>query len=198
MEKKTPYAPDNLTQRPITYYMEGFKAADPKEISERTGVPFENGAFHLKVLGNERIIDWPEFINENFSDKEKILFLHYLLEGKKTVPSNDFVSYADLPWGDVYDRNFRGRCINRLIGMFGTRPDAFQSAAEKLGGVKVPGSGIIEEIQFMDNLRVRFIIWEGDDEFPASGQIVFSSNFPDAFAAEDRVVVCELILGYMK
>ena len=47
-------------------------------------------------------------------------------------------------------------------------------------------------------MLVRFTLWEGDDEFPAAAQILFSDNFPDAFAAEDRVVVCEYILGEMK
>ena len=45
---------------------------------------------------------------------------------------------------------------------------------------------------------VRFTLWEGDEEFAPTSQILFSDNFPDAFAAEDRVVVCEYILGEMK
>ena len=198
MEKKTPYAPNNLTERPIAHYMESFRTADPYEISERTGVPFTDKTFHLNVLGRERLIDWPEFKNDGFKDKEKILFLHYLLEGKKVSPSVTFSSYADLPWGNVYDRNFRARCVNRLVGTFGTRIEAFQEAAEKLGGRMLSGSGVTAEFTFMENLNVRFILWEGDEEFPASGQILFSDNFPDAFAAEDRVVVCETILGYLR
>ncbi len=198
MTVKPPYNANNLTERPIAFYTEGFRNADPFEISERTGVLFSDGCFHLNVLGRERVIDWPAFENEGFKDKEKILFLHYLLEGKKVSPSSTFSSYADLPWGNVYDRNFRARCVNRLVGTFGTRIDAFKEAVQKIGGTIREGNGTTAEITFMENLIVRFIIWEGDDEFPASGQIIFSDNFPDAFAAEDRVVVCEVILGYLK
>ena len=198
MNKETPYGANNLTERPISHYMELFRQADPAEISERTGVPFEGGCFRLHVLGRDRLIDWPAFSAEGVKDKEKILFLHYLLEGKKVKPSDTFASYADLPWGTVYDRNFRARCINRLVGTYGTRIEAFKEAALKLGGRLIPGNGVMAEIPFMENLNVRFILWEGDDEFPASGQIVFSDNFPEAFAAEDRVVVCEVILGYLK
>lgn len=198
MNKNTPYAANNLTERPIAYYMDGFRSADPYEISERTGVPFRDRIFYLNVLGKERPIDWPEFKAEGFKDKEKILFLHYLLEGKKVSACDTFSSYADLPWGEVYDRNFHGRCINRMVGTFGTRIDAFKEAVSNIGGKLIPGNGVIAQIPFMENLNVRFILWEGDDEFPASGQIVFSDNFPDAFTAEDRVVVCEVILGYMR
>ncbi len=194
----TPYNANNLTERPIAHYMEGFRSADPYEISERTGVPYAAGAFHLTVLGRERPIDWPDFAAEGFKDKEKILFLHYLLDGKKAGPFTSFSSYADLPWGNVYDRNFRARCVNRLVGTFGTRIEAFKEIAGRLGGRLAEGNGVTAEFTFMEDLLVRFILWEGDDEFPASGQILFSDNFPEAFAAEDRVVVCETILGYLK
>ena len=197
-EKKTPYAPDNLTQRPLTHYLDLFRETDPEEIAARTGIPFENSSFTFRVLNRERKVTWPDFSDEGWKDKEKILFARYLLEGKKVFPVLDFKAYNELPWGDVYDRNFRARCVNRLVGTFGTRPEAFAAACEKLGGTKVPGSGLIYEISFMENLNVRMILWEGDEEFPASGQILFSSNFPETFSAEDRVIVCEVILGYMR
>ena len=33
--------------------------------------------------------------------------------------------------------------------------------------------------------QIQMILWEGDDEFPPSSQILFSDNFPVSFAAED-------------
>ena len=198
MDKKTPYAPNNITERPIAHYMEQFRSTDPYEISGRTGVVFNDNHFHLKILGTERLIDWPRFEAKGFKDKEKILFLRYLLEGKKVVPSGTFSSYADLPWGSVYDSNFRARCVNRLARTYGTHIEEFKEAAVRLGGTILPGNGITAEIPFMENLNVRFILWEGDEEFPSSGQILFSDNFPDAFTAEDRVIVCEVILEYLK
>ena len=197
-EKKTPYAPDNMTQRPLTHYLERLKEADPAEIEARTGIPFQNSKFTFRVLQEERTVTFPDFTDEGWQDKEKILFARYLLEGKRTAPVNEFKAYNELPWGDVYDRQFRGRSVNRLIGTFGTRPEAFIAACEKLGGKRIPGSGLIYEISFMENLAVRLILWEGDEEFPASGQILFSANFPDAFAAEDRVIVTEVILSNLK
>jgi len=197
-EKTTPYAPNNLTERPLHHYLDRLAEADPREIEARTGIPFKDNAFTFRVLTSERTVTWPDFSDEGWKDKDKILFARYLLEGKKTAPVTDFKAYNELPWGDVYDRNFRARCVNRLIGTYGTRPEAFIEACERLGGKRIPGSGIVYEISFMENLSIRLILWEGDDEFPASGQIVFSSNFPDAFAAEDRVIVCEVLLSNLK
>jgi hypothetical protein len=42
------------------------------------------------------------------------------------------------------------------------------------------------------------ILWEGDDEFPPSAQILFSDNFPVSFQAEDMAVMGDVIIGAMK
>ena len=198
MAANTPYAPNNLTERPKAYDMELFAAADPAEIAERTGCGLEGDTLIFTVLGRQMRMTWPDFGDEGWTDKDRILMLHYALEGKAAAPSFEFASYAELPWGEVYDRNFRGRCIMRMLGMFGRNIDGFCRVCEALGGRRVAGSGVIYELDFMKDLCLRFIIWEGDEEFAPSGQILFSKNFPDAFAAEDRVVVCEHTLGRMK
>lgn len=198
MNEKIPYNKNNITEKPLEHYMELFRETDPAEIAARTGVPFDGKSFHLSVLDKELLISWPEFDEEDWKPKDRILFLHYLLEGKQVQPVTEYKAYNELPWGDVYDVNFRGRCIRRLVAMFGNDVEKFRAVCEKFGGKAVAGSGVAYEIEFMPNLTLKLIIWEGDDEFPASGQIVFSENFPEAFAAEDRVIVCEYLLGNMK
>ncbi len=42
------------------------------------------------------------------------------------------------------------------------------------------------------------ILWEGDDEFPPSSQILFSDNFPISFQAEDMAVMGDVIIGSLK
>ena len=50
----------------------------------------------------------------------------------------------------------------------------------------------------MQNLSLCFVLWAGDDEFPPSSQILFSDNFPAAYAAEDAAYIGDVILDYMK
>ena len=194
-EKKTPYAPDNLIGRPLEHYLALFREADCTEIAERTGIPCVDGRFSLRVLGEEKQITWPDFADEGWKDKERILFLRFLLEGKKPRPVSGFVTYRELPWGEVYDRQFHNRCIFRLAGTYGTRAAVFAAQCEALGGVRLSGSGTGYEFAFLPGLSVRMVLWEGDEDFPASAQILFSDNFPDAFSSEDCVIICETILG---
>ena len=83
-------------------------------------------------------------------------------------------------------------------GTYGYKIDRFKAICEAMGAHGIPGSGLTYEFEFLPGLLVRFTLWEGDEEFAPTSQILFSDNFPDAFAAEDRVVVCEYILSEMK
>jgi hypothetical protein len=198
MEMNLPYRMDNLTGAPLDHYLGKLKEADPTEIAVRTGLPFDGEKFALNVLGEQRTITFPAFDDEGWRDKDKILFARYLLEGKAVGTPTGFKTYRDMPWGEVYDTPFRGRCQMRLAGTFGTRPAAFAAACEKLGGTKLTSSALAYEICFMKDLYLQFYLWEGDEEFPASTQILFSDNFPDTFSAEDRVFVCEYILNRLR
>ena len=193
---KPPYNPNNMTENPTNIYLDRYAEADPSEISKRLSIPFENGAFQLSVFGETIPFTWPEGSPE-LSPKDRILFMHYLLDGMPTVEKNTFSSYAELPWGEVYDVNFRGRCTRRMVGRFGNNIEAFEEACQAKGGVKVKNSGTAYQLRFMPGYSVQLIIWEGDEEFPASGQILFSDNFQDGFPAEDRVVVLEYMLKRM-
>ena len=50
-------------------------------------------------------------------------------------------------------------------------------------------------MRIFEELYVRFILWEGDEEFPASSQVLFSSNFPAAFGAYDLAEVGEICIN---
>ena len=193
-----PYRQDALTGIPLEHYMGLLKEASPDEISGRTGLSHDNGKFTLTILGETKTITLPDFDDEGWGDRWKILFGRYLMEGWKIRPMGEFITYSQLPWGEVYNEKFRQRCILRLAGTFGTRIEVFKEKCEKNHAVPIESSGCGYEFPLLDGLKVRFILWEGDEDFPASAQILFSDNFPDAFTAEDSVVVCEYILSQMK
>ena len=45
---------------------------------------------------------------------------------------------------------------------------------------------------------MQILVWEGDDEFPPNAQIIYSDNFADGFAAEDRVVAGDILISTIK
>lgn len=45
---------------------------------------------------------------------------------------------------------------------------------------------------------MRILVWEGDDEFQPNAQVLYSDNFSAGFAAEDRVVAGDILIGVIK
>ena len=45
---------------------------------------------------------------------------------------------------------------------------------------------------------MKILIWQGDEEFPPNAQILYSDNFAEGFAAEDRVVAGDILITTIK
>ncbi len=189
---------------PFAHYCERFAALDPQEAAARTGTPFENGAFCLTLLGHPYCITHPEFsISGEGGTALKSLpaqafLMRWLLEGKQTAGSRDFLTFREMPWGELYIQPFTGRVLQRAAFSFGTRLEAFRAACTAMGGLPLQASDAGFEFTLLGNYRLRMLLWAGDDEFPPSAQLLYSANFVDGFAAEDRVVAGDLLCNEIK
>ena len=133
---------------------------------------------------------------EDYSTAQ-ILLLRYLLEGTFTRPTGAFVAYQDLPWGDVYLCQFQGRCIRRLAKQYGGRAGVFRQVMEGHHAVPMTFGDCAYQLEIVDQVALCLILWEGDDEYPPSAQILFSDNFPSAFSAEDATYIGDIVLNYL-
>lgn len=205
------YAKDSKERIPYEHYLDLYQSADPLSISQRTKVPFdsEKGIFTLRLMGSSYEISHPGYEIHHIEDEigcypleeavnAKILVLRYLLEGNAAEASGEFFTYREMPWGEVYLKQFQGRCIMRLAYGFGNKLQDFQRIMERFGASRVKYGDCSYEFEFMNDLYLRFILWEGDEEFPPSAQILFSDNFPAAFHGEDMAVVGDVSIGMMK
>lgn len=188
---------------PFEFYREKFAAIEPEAAAARLRIPFENGAFAVRLLGTTYRIAHPS--GEVTADAGGIagipvrtFLLRLILEGKPAVPSNDFKTFRELPWGEVYIKPFTGRVLTRAAFSFGSRIADFRRAAEVLGGIPLQHGDAGYEFTLFDNYRLRLLLWAGDDEFPPNAQLLYSSNFAEGFAAEDRVVAGDLLLNALK
>lgn len=202
------YEKDNKERMPYEYYLEQFAKVDPIENANRLEIAFDldTKRFMLAFLGSNYYVSWPDLAVVQASEDElynpfkdnifaKVLVLRYLLYSTTFLPNGEFRSYRELPSGELYFRQFQGRCIFRLIRKYGTRLEVFRKVMEALNAAPAHAGDCAYEIELFENLSIRFIIWEGDDEFPASGQILFSSNFPAAFGTYDLAEIGDICLN---
>ena len=197
---------NNKEEVPFAHYVEKFRALDPVEAAARCGAAYENGEFAVTLLGTTYWIAWPEytirtetgvgFALENLPCQT--FLLRFLLEGKMAGRSTGFKTFREMPWGEMYIGPYTGRCLTRAAFTFGTRVDAFAAACRQMGAREVPHGDASYEFRFLDEYRLRLIVWEDDDEFPPNAQLLYSANFEDGFAAEDRVVAGDLLITALK
>ncbi len=128
----------------------------------------------------------------------RILTIRFLLNGAEASGTGKFKTYREMPWGEVYLRQFDGRCIKRLAFSYGNRLRDFREIMEHISAFPVKHGDIAYEVEIFPEYIVQMILWEGDDEFPPSSQILFSDNFPVSFQAEDMAVMGDVIIGSLK
>ena len=214
---------NNKEEIPFSYYADLLSKADPAEITARTGIPCENGTFRITLLGNEYAIKRPPCVkgappqavgdchnpSVSYADTSpytgdtipiptQTFLIRYLLEGKSVLNSGTWKTFREMPWGELYIKPYTGRVLTRAAFTFGTRLAAFRAACEKMGATAIPNGDAGYEFSFIGDYKVRILVWEGDDEFPPNAQILYSDNFAEGFAAEDRVVAGDILIGTIK
>jgi hypothetical protein len=88
--------------------------------------------------------------------------------------------------------------LTRAAFTFGTRIDAFRAACEKMGATALPHGDAGFAFDVIGGYKMQILAWAGDDEFPPNAQIIYSDNFAEGFAAEDRVVAGDILISTIK
>ncbi len=196
---------NNKEEVPFAHYVEKFRGLDPYEAAGRCGVPFENGAFTVKLLGTAYTIVWPDYAIRAESGGLALenlpcqtFLLRFLLEGRQAAPARGFVTFREMPWGEMYIGPYTGRCLTRAAFTFGTRVEAFARACREMGASAIAHGDAGFEFVLLDGYQMQLMVYAGDEEFPPSSQILYSDNFAAGFAAEDRVVAGDILISAIK
>ena len=189
---------------PFSYYENLFRDLDPAEAAVRTGAKWDGKEFYVNLLGREYAISHPDYaLRALDGGKEPPLptqtfLLRYLLEGKAVADTGTWLTFREMPWGELYIKPYTGRVLTRAAFTFGTRVAAFRAASEKMGALPVNHGDAGFQFDFIGGYRMQILVWEGDDEFPPNAQVLYSDNFSDGFAAEDRVVAGDILISAIK
>ena len=182
---------------------EEFAKRDPKEIAEKAGGEYEsascsNSLISLRLLGQEYTLVHPDGGIESPDHHQvglvaHILLLHYLLYASGKPLSCELFSYKDIPGGEIYFNVFRKRVEMPILNAYGDDPEGFEKACEGSGGLEVPMGDVAYQFQAFPNIPITYVYWNGDDEFPASVQVLFDSSIKDYLPLEDIVFLSEML-----
>ena len=190
---------------PFAHYEEKFRNLEPAQVTARlAGVQWNGNVFTVRLLGREFQIFHPDYAIIAVDGgpipplPTQTFLLRYLLECKDVVWKGEWKTFREMPWGELYIKPYTGRVLTRAAFTFGTRLDAFRAAAEKMGAKPVPHGDAGYLFELVGGYQIQILAWAGDEEFPPNAQVLYSDNFAEGFAAEDRVVAGDILISSIK
>ena len=180
---------------------------DPSLIADVSGVVVHrdtegNTVFHLHFLNRRIAISWPD-LKFSYRDSEEalpiqqqILLLHYLDgTGNGIKRSGEWISFQEVPDGRFYMGAFIKRAKDPLVHGFGGSPEQLTSLATKVYNASPFDHGdhavVVEPLPL---IPMALVLWEGDEEFPPDGNILFDSSISKILSAEDIAWLAGMVI----
>lgn len=113
---------------------------------------------------------------------------HYLLTAGGQPVSGQVISFKEIPGGMIYLQPFNGRVLGGFKAIFGKNAGMLTKVGEKLGiGFAKYGDTAVT-MNVLPRIPVTYVIWEGDEEFPANATVLFDATAQYYLPTEDLVV----------
>lgn len=173
--------PRNIAERAAVHY-------DPEK--QEFAVPFLNQVHRVRYPSGEVYI--PQ--GGDVSIVNKILILHYLANAEGVPLHQKWISFKEIPGGQIYINPFHNRAIRPLIKLFGQDPRGLLKAGLALGGKEEKLGDVGVVIPVFPMVPVAYVIWEGDEEFDPSGNILFDESAPSYLPLEDYAVIAGTVV----
>ena len=125
----------------------------------------------------------------------RVLLLHYLIRADGSSLTGKWVSYKDIPGGLLYASVFARRVTDPLARKFGRSAKVFKEMAIPLGGEPAGVGDASFIFKVFPLIPMEYILWEGDDEFPPSAQLLFDASVDHYLSLEDIVVLGQIATG---
>lgn len=179
---------------------------NPKRVADQCGATFEAAADGIPRLVLD-FLNRPVFISGpnwdlSFKDtgdevpiQQQILILHYLNGAKAAREVGEWIAYQEVPDGKFYLDAFLRRAKNPLVQAFGSRPEMLLPVTQEAYGARPFDEGDhAVVVQAFPLVPVALILWEGDDEFPPEGNLLFDRSISDILSAEDIAWLAGMII----
>jgi hypothetical protein len=149
----------------------------------------------LNLLNQDISSPWPELnfskadSGEELPIQQQVLLAHYLVgvwNARGRALTGEWIAFQDVPDGRFYLDAFMKRAKVPLVSAFGQNPELLQELTARVYGATALDHGDVGmEVRALPLVPVALIIWEGDDEFPPEGNLLFDQNIISIFSAED-------------
>ncbi len=155
----------------------------------------------LKVVDKECDLDLPareiRYVVGEKADLSlhlQMLILHYVAGAGRAEVANRLATFREFEGGDIYYSVFKSRAIDLIVKAFGTAPEVLKHVGEMLGAEPVKTGDVGFRVHFFPKLPIVVVLWLGDEEVPASGNILFDANAGRILPTEDLSIAAETLV----
>lgn len=184
------------------------KACDPVELAEKTGAEYQptgdrTGSFQLLLWERPIVVPFPELVVQAAhqgpaSVMVQALLMYYFQTAHGPAPSGEWIAFSELPDGKFYNLAFQGYSGKQIARVFGNSTTSVQQAALNVGGQLLsPDQTEIGDFaclfQVLPRLPILLVGWQGDEDFPASYQLLFDATAANYLPTD----VCAIVGGML-
>jgi hypothetical protein len=177
--------------------------SDVEERCSRSGARWlpADGAAELPFLDRVYRVLLPAFEVVGAADVDevplttRILLLHYLSTATGAPLTGEWISFAQVPGGDLYLQNFRARSVDRVVRSFAGRETALVEAAVAIGGGAAGFGDVSVQVSVLPRVPVALVLWRGDEEFSPAGNLLFDAAVTEYLPVEDMVVLAGMTVS---
>lgn len=186
-------------------------ATDKSSLAVNSGATYKPGTNQLvlKVVDQECIIDLAERTivysgrkSGDVSGHLKVLILHYILGSGKAQLANRLVTYREFDGGALYYSAFKARTIDLLVREFGNKPDMLRHVGDAIRADPMTLGSVSFKSHFFPKMPLVVVVWLGDEEVPASANLLFDANAGKILPTEDISVMggvlCSILASLAK
>jgi len=137
-----------------------------------------NQQVHTSLIDRQfhSFTDTGTFLIDALGNYSRLSILHYLLHASWQPFTGHLVKPHELPGGRIFEKGTHVLPLPRLIGSYGNHPHTFFAAGKELGATELEYGDMAISLNPFPKIEVVLILWQGDDEFPPRGTLLFDSS----------------------
>jgi len=179
------------------------QALEPEQIAVNSGCIYDSkrGCFELTSFGTIFQITYPGG-EITCRDREEdspgiwwgLILLNYLSSSRPLPLQGEWLSYRDLPQGNIFFPALRRDVMEKLAHFLQIHWTKIQQVGGCPGFQTISGrADLILAGWFAPRLPVQVLFWEGDEEVSPAVQILFDATAAEHMHIEDLAALCYVI-----
>ena len=166
-----------------------FSRLSPAEVCKRAHVSFDQNLqvyeissfgqnIHISKDRRELTCASPQgkyllSIDDYFFD---LSVLWYLISAKNIPLSGNLIKPSDVAGGQIFMKGTHVLPLDEIALKFNDRKESFLDVGREYGGIEAEHGDVSVQLLPFPGLPVYIILWFGDEDFPAKGQLLLDSS----------------------